>query len=143
MSLSQATTPVAPGEDARVRRAELIISGVLRTGVVTSLLVILAGTLLTFLHHPEYVSSHSELERLTQPGGAVPQTLGQVAAGILRFHGQSIVAAGLLLLILTPVIRVGVSILAFVAQRDRTYVMITSVVLLLLLLSFFLGQPSA
>jgi len=143
MSFPQPNPSAAPDQDARVRRAELIISGVLRTGVISSLLVILAGTALTFLHHPEYVSSPTELGRLTEAGGAVPQTLGQVAAGILRLQGQAIVSAGLLLLILTPVMRVAVSILAFVAQRDRTYVMITTVVLLLLLLSFFLGQPSA
>jgi uncharacterized membrane protein len=143
MSLPQPGSSVAPEQEARVRRAELIISGILRTGVVTSLIVILAGSVLTFLHHPQYLSSHSELERLTEPGGAVPRTLAQVVAGIVSVQGQSIVAAGLLLLILTPVMRVAVSILAFVVQRDRTYVMITTVVLLLLLLSFFLGQPSA
>ena len=52
-------------------------------------------------------------------------------------------AAGLLLLILTPVVRVAVSILAFRAQRDRTYVLITSAVLVLLLLSFVLGRAGA
>jgi uncharacterized membrane protein len=109
---------------------------------MTSLLVILAGTLLTFLHHREYVSSSSELERLTRPGAAVPQTLHEVGSGILTLRGQSIVAAGLLLLILTPVVRVAASIFVFVAQRDRTYVLITTVVLTLLLLSFFPGRPA-
>ena len=130
-------------EDALVRRAELIISGVLRAGVLTSLLLILVGTLVTFLHHPEYASSPAEWVRLTRPGAAGPRSLREVATGILAFRGQAIVAAGLLVLILTPVLRVAVSILAFVLQRDRTYVVITSVVLLLLLLSFVLGRPSA
>jgi uncharacterized membrane protein len=123
-----------------MRRAELIISSVLRTGVVSSMVVILAGGLLTFLHHPEYVTSSTELQRLTHPGAAVPQTLHDVAKGVAQLRGQSIVTAGLLLLILTPVIRVAASILAFVAQRDRTYVLITSLVLLLLVLSFALGR---
>ena len=43
----------------------------------------------------------------------------------------------------TPVVRVAVSILAFRAQRDRTYVLITSAVLVLLLLSFVLGRAGA
>jgi uncharacterized membrane protein len=132
----------ATDQDARVRRAELIISTVLRVGVVTSLVVIVAGSLLTFLHHPEYMSAASDLNRLTRPGAAVPHSLREVVLGILNLHGQSIVAAGLLLLILTPVVRVGVSILAFRAQRDRTYVLITSVVFVLLLLSFVLGRPA-
>ena len=127
-------------EDPRVRRAELIISGVLRIGVMASILLIVAGTLLTFVHHREYVSSPAELARLTRPGSAVPQTLAAVLSGAGRLRGQSIVAAGLLLLILTPVVRVATSILAFIAQRDRRYVLITSAVLLLLLLSFGLGR---
>lgn len=123
-----------------MRRAELIISAVLRTGVLSSMIVILVGTLLTFVHHREYVTSPAELQRLTQPGAAVPQTLHDVATGVAQLRGRSIVAAGLLLLILTPVIRVAASILAFVFQHDRTYVLITSFVLLLLLLSFALGR---
>jgi uncharacterized membrane protein len=127
--------------EARVRRAELIISAVLRTGVVTSMAVIMLGTLLTFIHHREYVSSPAALERLTHPGAAVPQSLRGVVNGVGQLRGQSIVTAGLLLLILTPVVRVAVSVLTFVAQRDRTYILITSVVLFLLLLSFVLGRP--
>jgi uncharacterized membrane protein len=123
-----------------MRRAELIISAVLRIGVVSSMVVILAGTLLSFLHHREYVTSPAELQRLTQPGAAVPQTLHDVGKGVAQLRGRSVVAAGLLLLILTPVIRVAASIVAFVIQRDRIYVLITSLVLLLLLLSFSLGR---
>jgi uncharacterized membrane protein len=126
--------------DTRVRRAELIISGVLRIGVGASMTLILLGMLLSFLHHREYVSSPAELQRLTHPGAAVPQGLAGVIDGIQHLRGQSIVSAGLLLLILTPVLRVATSIVAFVVQRDRTYVMITSIVLLLLLLSFVVGH---
>jgi uncharacterized membrane protein len=43
-------------------------------------------------------------------------------------------------LIATPVLRVAISVLAFVYQRDRTFVVITTVVLALLLTSFVLGR---
>jgi len=42
---------------------------------------------------------------------------------------------GLLLLIATPIARVGLSLVAFVHQRDRLYAAITAFVLLLLLAS--------
>jgi uncharacterized membrane protein len=140
MSLPEPIPAQRAPEGPRMRRAELIISAVLRIGVVSSMVVILAGTLLSFLHHRDYVTSPAELQRLTQPGAAVPQTLHDVEKGVAQLRGRSVVAAGLLLLILTPVIRVAASILAFVIQRDRTYVLITSLVLLLLLLSFSLGR---
>ncbi|MEP6572586.1 MAG: DUF1634 domain-containing protein [Gemmatimonadota bacterium] len=126
-------------QDARVRRAELLISTVLRTGVLTSLAVILLGTVLTFVHHRSYLSTTTDLARLTQPGAAIPHTLREVALGLESLSGQAIITLGLLLLILTPVVRVGVSILAFVAQRDWIYVAITATVLLLLLFSIVLG----
>jgi uncharacterized membrane protein len=43
-------------------------------------------------------------------------------------------------LVATPVARVALSIAVFARQRDRTYVVITSIVLGLLLLSFALGR---
>jgi uncharacterized membrane protein len=127
-------------EDERVRKVELLISYLLRTGVVTSLTVVVAGVLLSFLHHADYVSSHAELERLTRPGAAFPHTLRDVARGLRDLRGQAVVMLGLLLLIATPVLRVAVSIFTFVYERDWTFVAITSTVLLLLLTSFLLGK---
>jgi uncharacterized membrane protein len=124
----------------RPGQLELLISRVLRVGIISSMAIILAGTLLSFVHHREYVTSPAELERLTRPGAAVPQTLHGVWIGVLGLRGQSIVTLGLLLLILPPVLRVATSVLWFAAERDRTYLAITTVVLVLLLLSFVLGN---
>lgn len=131
-----------PGDIAvdRVRRVELLISLLLRTGVLTSLLVVVAGTVVTFANHPSYLSSHRELESLTGSAAVFPHTPGAVARGVRDGDGPAIVTAGLLILIATPVVRVAVSILAFVYQRDRRFVVITSVVLALLLASFALGR---
>jgi uncharacterized protein len=48
-----------------------------------------------------------------------------------------VITLGLLLLIATPVVRVAVSVIAFVVECDRKFVVITLVVLLLLLFSIF------
>jgi uncharacterized membrane protein len=63
-----------------------------------------------------------------------------VIQGLEHSQGRAIVMTGLLLLIATPVLRVAISVLAFVYQRDRTFVVITTVVLALLLTSFALGR---
>jgi uncharacterized membrane protein len=121
-------------------RMELLVSNLLRGGVLVSLAFIVVGTIVTFVNHPEYARSSAELQRLTQPGAAVYTSIGQTASGMLTVHGQAIVAAGLLILIATPVIRVGVSAVAFLWEGDKTYAAICFVVLALLLLSFFLGK---
>lgn len=126
--------------DARTRKIELVISILLRAGVVVSLLVVIAGMVVSFVHHPGYLSSGKDLSYLTTTGGAVPKTLSDVWTGALAGRGQAIVAMGLLLLVATPVLRVAVSIVAFLAEKDRLFAVITAVVLLLLLLSFLLGR---
>ena len=132
--------PVATQHTDVVHKVEILISDLLRTGVVTSLLIVLAGTVLSFVHHPSYVDNRRDLDHLARPGAAFPHTLRDVANGVLNGRGQAIVMAGLILLIATPVARVAVSIFAFVYQKDRVFVIITSVVLTLLLLSFVLGK---
>ena len=121
-------------------RAERLISNVLRIGVVTSLLTILLGTVIAFVHHPEYITSPRELLHLSRPSHTGPHTISAVLAGLAELRGQAIVMLGLLLLIATPVMRVAVSILLFVEEGDLTYVAITSTVLILLTLSFFIGS---
>ena len=137
---SGAASPSAPQEDRRVVRVEIVISWVLRVGVVTSLAIVVAGLVLIFVHHPELLTSTTRLHDLTQRGAVFPHTLSDVFQGLIRTRGEATVAFGLLLLILTPVTRVAVSILAFLYQRDRVFTFITLTVLIILLMSFVIGR---
>lgn len=124
----------------KTRQIELLISNLLRIGVVTSLCVIVFGSALIFVHHPEYASSRESMAPLTEPGAArFPHTMHDVISGLKSLRGQAVIVLGLLLLIATPVMRVAVSIFAFVYEKDPAFVVITTIVLLLLLLSFVLG----
>ena len=124
----------------RVAGTEWVISRVLRIGVATSLLFVAAGTLLSVLQGGGYGTQPSEVARLIGPGGSFPRTAGWLLGGIVRLDGQAVIVTGLILLIATPVVRVAVSIVSFARERDRPYVLITTVVLGLLLLSLVLGK---
>lgn len=124
----------------KFRQMELLISLLLRAGVALSLSLVLGGIILSFVHNPHYLSSPSELARLIGPEADFPHTVPAVVRGMLHLQGRAFVAAGLLVLIATPVMRVAVSVVAFVHQRDRSYAIITSVVLALLLFSFLVGK---
>lgn len=115
------------------------ISRLLRFGVISSIVVITIGLVLTFLHHPEYLRSRTALGQLTEAEAMYPHHLVDVVRQAGEGSGQAIVMLGLLLLIATPVARVAFSIIAFAVERDRLYVVITSVVLLALLVSFAIG----
>ncbi|HZL35860.1 MAG TPA: DUF1634 domain-containing protein [Tepidisphaeraceae bacterium] len=133
--------PRRPGADPKkVRQVEILISSILRIGVMVSLAVIIIGSAMSYVHHPELVRSSAELHRLTRPTSDFPRTIAQVWNGVRHRRGRAVIVAGLGLLIATPVVRVAVSILAFVYEKDPVFVIITSIVLALLLLSFFLGR---
>jgi uncharacterized membrane protein len=124
----------------KVRQVELLISNILRFGVIISLIVVVLGTIVSFVHHEDYFSSASELHRLVGSEPRFPHSIKAVWLGLLKLQGRAIVMAGLLLLIATPVMRVAVSIFAFVYERDKTFVIITSVVLGLLLFALLAGK---
>lgn len=129
-------------DQERVRRAELLISNLLRYGVLASLAVIALGVTLTFARHPEYVHDPAMMERVRHVNGHFPRTLGAVGRGLATLQGEAVVMLGLLLLIATPVARVALSLLVFARLRDRRFVLITAVVLALLLASFLLGKAA-
>jgi uncharacterized membrane protein len=109
-------------------RIERLLARLLQGGVLLSTLLVLAGGIVFLLHHGRAVPSYSHF-------AGEPAELSSVA-GIIRFafrgDGRGLIQLGLLVLVATPVLRVAGSLLAFVALRDRTYVVLTSVVLLLL-----------
>jgi uncharacterized membrane protein len=127
------------GQTEAPHGAELAISRILKAGVEASLFLIATGSLLSFVQAGTYGSLPSDVARLTGPGGAFPRTAAWLAGGIVHLRGQAIIVSGLLLLIATPVLRVAASVVAFALERDRAFVAITAVVLLLLLASFALG----
>jgi uncharacterized membrane protein len=122
------------------RQVELAISYLLRIGVMASLAVVVIGTIVTFAHHPDYLSSKTELRRLTARDAAFPESVSDSAKAAVEGQGRGIVILGLLLLIATPVMRVAVSIIGFVYEKDWIFVVITTTVLVLLLFSFVLGR---
>ena len=118
------------------------ITALLRTGVLLSVGIIAAGLVMTFVNHPDYFSSRQALGRLTSPGTHFPNTISEVIAGVRRGSGQAIMAAGLLVLIATPVARVALSIVIFVIERDRIYAAITTAVFAILMIAFAVGRAA-
>lgn len=108
--------------------ASVLVSTILRGGVMVSSIALILGLLLSVIQFP-HVSSQTLI--------AYPKTFNQLLVGLLQFHAQAVITFGLFLLIATPVIRVALSIIIFLREKDRNFVFITTVVLLILLLSIF------
>ncbi|HXX79829.1 MAG TPA: DUF1634 domain-containing protein, partial [Ktedonobacteraceae bacterium] len=106
-----------------------IIGWILQGGVMLSAGIILVGLVML----PFYSKGFS-IDGLF----SFQHTFSQIWAGLLALQPQSIIASGLLLLIATPIMRVAVSIIAFLLERDFRFVVITTLVLVILFLSNFL-----
>lgn len=128
-------------KDGQVRAIERLIGRLLRIGVNASLVLIVLGSIISFAR-PAGHQTAADLAALTGPAGEFPRSIRWLAAGLRQLDGQAIIVLGLLILIATPVLRVAVSVVAFVRQRDRAFVIITSLVLALLILSFVLGRAA-
>lgn len=115
--------------NSKIEEMEIIISNFLRIGVVLSAIIVFAG-LLIFL-----ISGNSGYS-----GDYFPTTPTEIFNGLLLLKPYAIILLGLIILILTPVFRVGVSILVFIKEKDFLYVKITSFVFLILIISFILGK---
>jgi uncharacterized membrane protein len=134
-----ASQPTAP-PNATVTRLELAISRILRAGILTSLVLVLTGVIVTLIRHPEFVSSTEALNYLKSEHYRFPTRLGDLFRGVFALQGRSIVLLGVFVLFLTPVVRVATSIVGYILEKDWPFVIITSVVLCLLGASLILGH---
>ncbi|TLZ67813.1 MAG: DUF1634 domain-containing protein [Methanobacteriota archaeon] len=101
-----------------------LIYHVLRGGVLVSVAVLLFGFILVGAKSAA-LPDHSVPTR-----SLIPQLVEFTPAGFLSL--------GVLVLIATPMVRVLLSLLSFAEDRDRTYVLMTGIVLVNLLISVFL-----
>lgn len=125
----------------KVRRAELWISSVLRIGVVTSLIVVVIGVIIAFAANPHiYLNSNAANRFALTSKSNYPHSLTGIFSGLLHLQGEAVIVLGLIILLITPILRVLVSAIIFSIQRDKYFVPITVFVLTMLILSFVLGK---
>jgi len=117
-------------------RVEIFIGNLLRAGVVSAAFLVVLGGIIYLLRQglglPEFKTFNGEPEELRHVGAIIKHAFS--------LHGRGLIQLGLLVLIATPIARVILSIFAFSRQRDRMYVVVTSIVLLVLCYSLFGGR---
>jgi uncharacterized membrane protein len=122
-------------------KLQRMIGTTLRIGIIAaSVTGIVGGVIFLAAHGGRQVSFHV-FEGATSPYTSPWQILRQAVAWQSGDHanqGLAITQVGILLLMLTPIIRVAFSIVAFAMERDRAYIAITSTVLAILVGSLLL-----
>ncbi|SHI20740.1 Uncharacterized membrane protein [Sporobacter termitidis DSM 10068] len=112
-----------------IERTELTIAKLLKAGVLLSAAIILIGLVL-------YLATGTG----GYGGDAFPTDPLVILQGLAAFKPYAIILLGLFILILTPILRVGVSVIVFIREKDSLYVAITTFVFLVLIVSLLLGK---
>ncbi len=114
---------------------EARIGQLLRLGVLAAAILLSLGLGLFFLRGA--TQGTPSLPELLRPGA--PDGLKELVHGLFRADPVAVLRLGVLVLILTPAVRVAATLLLFVAEGDWTFVALTAIVLGILLWGFFSG----
>jgi uncharacterized membrane protein len=120
------------GKTIRDTDLERVIGNLLRFGVLSSSLVVLAGGIVYLIRHgaqfPQYHEFKGEPEKMRKPG--------LMWDAIWRGEGRPLIQLGLMILIATPIARILFSFVGYLLEKDYLYAVLTVIVLLVILLNF-------
>jgi len=110
-------------------KMRLAMGMLLRIGVIAAGVIVVFGGILFFIQHPketiDYATFNGEPARLRHVHTIVKEAF--------EFRSRAVIQLGILVLIATPLARVIFSLLGFIMEKDRVYIIITFIVLIILL----------
>jgi len=113
-----------------------IVGNLLRYGVWISLSVAFIGGIVYLLHHGSEIENYSVFKENDQN---IFEVIAAVYNGVVQGRGESIIFFGIVLLFLTPVFRVLLSLFSFLLEKDYLYVVITTIVIGIIIMSISFG----
>jgi uncharacterized membrane protein len=112
-------------------RLQQVVGNLLRFGVLLAAAVVLTGGIAYLARHGGAIPDY----RVFRGQPANLRSLGGIVRSALALDERGVIQLGLVLLIATPIARVAIAGVAFLFERDRTYVLVALLVLALLLKS--------
>lgn len=109
------------------------VGNLLRLGVILSVITSLFGFVKLFLEGFKMPEDYSSLE---VSEGSIWRSF---FTSLENFEGMGIIQLGILLLILTPLVRLIFALIGYLKEKDYTYVVVSLIVLGIMAISFFMG----
>ena len=122
--------------DVREDAIDKIVGRLLQVGV-------LAAGALVLLAIPFFLGRYGALPadfRVFRGEAHALRDISEIFAGAARLDSAALVQLGVVVLIVTPIARVALTLVAFLIRRDRTFVLLSAVVLLILLVGLISGR---
>ena len=116
----------------------VLLGNTLRWGVYLSLMVAMIGGV-PYLYRHGHEPNIFVGQKFVEHDENIANLLRDTFHGIVQGRGYYIIELGVLLLIATPIMRVLLSLVAFAFEKDRMYVCITAIVLIIITISMLSG----
>ena len=111
------------------------VGNLLRLGVILSVATSLIGFIKLFTEGFVMPKKYSSLV----VGTSSEKVWGQFWDSLCKGQGVAIIQLGILLLIFTPLMRIIFALIGYLKEKDYVYVVISSIVLAIMAVSFFAG----
>lgn len=109
------------------------VGNLLRFGVILSVVVSLIGFVKLFLEGYQMPTRFETLDMSSE------NMFRKFARELQNTEGMAIIQLGILILILTPVLRIIFALIGYIKEKDYTYVLISLIVLGIITISFLTG----
>lgn len=113
-----------------------IVGNVLRYGVYTAMVVVIIGLTFYLVQYGATVVDYSTFDATNTFN---PK---EFWSSLLTGNSTTIMEAGVILLIATPIIRLVFTLIGFWSEKDIKYTLISLIVLCIIAYSLFLGAPT-
>ena len=115
---------------------QTLIGNLLRYGVWISLSIAFIGGIIYLMNHGNQLEDYSVFN---EKDTNIFKVIANIYQGVIVGKGESIIFLGILLLFLTPILRLFISLFVFFLEKDYMYFGITLIVILIIGLSIFFG----
>lgn len=111
------------------------VGNLLRLGVILSVITSLIGFVKLFLEGFQMPRKY----KLLDMGTSSEKVWSHFWETLCKGEGMAIIQLGILMLIFTPLMRIIFALIGYLKEKDYVYVIISSIVLAIMAISFFTG----
>ena len=111
------------------------VGNLLRLGVILSVITSLIGFIKLFTEGFKMPRKY----KLLDMGTSSEKVWGHFWETLCKGEGMAIIQLGILMLIFTPLMRIIFALIGYLKEKDYTYVIISSIVLIIMVISFITG----
>ncbi|ALR30865.1 MULTISPECIES: DUF1634 domain-containing protein [Chryseobacterium] len=111
------------------------VGNLLRLGVILSVITSLVGFVKLFSEGFKMPKKYTSLDM----GSSSEKVWGDFWNSLCKGEGMAIIQLGILLLVFTPLMRIVFALIGYLKEKDYIYVIISSIVLAIMAVSFFTG----